>query len=130
MDADPDGSQTSGDDELARWRRKHRTSRAGHTVDAPDAPTGADVVQLLGRRGSCTDIAEALGYERAQTANMTSSEELPVESPANRDRLRNEDLMHRVSTAHVVAASQKRALDEVAWRLRAVERLQSMLSED
>lgn len=106
MDAETDRSDISGEDDFARDDTALRLRAGGKSFVA---------------------VAEAMGYGRAHHANDAFNRALRRTPPGERDSLRRQELARLDTLAEGVRASQQLGPDDVARRLRAVERLRAML---
>jgi hypothetical protein len=106
MDAAPDRSDIRGKDELARDDTALRLRAGGKSFVA---------------------VAQALSYGRAHQANDAFNRALRRKPAEERASLRREELTRLDTMAEGVRASEQLGPDDVARRLRAVERLRTML---
>ena len=106
MDAENDRSDLSGEDDLARDDK---------------------ALRLRARGKSFVAVAKALGYGRARQANDAFNRALRRKPPGERESLRRQELARLDTMAEGVRASQELGPDDVARRLRIVERLRARL---
>jgi hypothetical protein len=109
MDAETDRSDISREDDLARDDKALRLRAGGESFVA---------------------VAKALGYGRAHQANDAFNRALRRQPPEERESLRHQELARLDTMAEGVRASQHLEPDDVARRLRSVERLRAMLLEE
>ena len=106
MDAETDRSDINGEDDLARDDKALRLRAGGKSFVA---------------------VAKALGYGRAQQANDAFNRALRRKPPEEQESLRHQELARLDTMAEGVRASQQLEPDDVARRIRSVERLRAML---
>lgn len=149
MNADPKGSDPAGDDELARQRRKRRAVFVERLMPGPPGTRQGRALWVAGEAGGALDVerflaeqghgeaSESMRTYLASAARHPSQANQPVEAATILEfRGRRESFpveqtrsasVASSGVAGVTATEGKKASDEAAWRLRAVERLRAML---
>jgi hypothetical protein len=89
-----------------------------------------DALRLRASGKSFGAIAKALGYERSDQANEAFNRALRRRPPKQRKKLRDEELVRLDAMADGVRSRPQLEPDDIARRLRGVERLRTLLLAD